>query len=374
MEYGAVNSHGIGAGAGHGGMWWSAARCAGTLVVVGVLAGSLSACAGSATRTAAAPPVTAAGPLSKDAPESYTAETTYAKLVSHYPFIHVVGHEVPASVRVIRDITYVRHGDRTLQLDLYLPARSQGAMPGIVFVHGGGWRVGVRQNFAPMAIRMAEHGYAAATISYRLSTVAQYPAAIQDAKAAVRWMRANAAHYGIDGARIAIGGASAGGQIASLAGVSEGVARFEPEPGAVEGGDGVSDAVQAIVDIDGVLDFTDPAARKYEDDPAKKPSMAGAWFGGNYAEKTASWREASALYYVNTHTPPMLIIHSAQSRFTVGRETLAEKMTALGIPNKVVGVPDTPHSFWLFDPWFEPTMQATLDFLDRNLRARPSAG
>lgn len=365
-----------------GGQAAGAARAAGTLAIAGTLAALLSACAGSAVRPparSAAQPVAAASapasaPVGKDAPESYTPETTYAKLARHYPFIHVVGHEVPASVKVMRDITYVRHGGQALQLDLYLPAHPRGAVPGIVFVHGGGWRVGVRQNFAPMAIRMAEHGYAAATISYRLSTVAQYPAAVQDAKAAVRWMRSNAARYGIDGQRIAIGGASAGGQIASLAGMSDGVARFEPEAGAVEGGDGVSDAVQAIVDIDGLLDFTDAAARKYEDDPAKKPTMAGAWFGGTYAEKTASWREASALYYVNAHTPPTLIIHSAQPRFTVGRETLVEKMKALGIPNKVVGLPDTPHSFWLFEPWFEPTMQATLDFLDQNLRARPKAG
>ncbi|HEX8786681.1 MAG TPA: alpha/beta hydrolase [Telluria sp.] len=332
------------------------------------LAAALSACA--AHRAVSVAPVTAA-PVAKDAPESYTAETTYAKLVRHYPFIRVVGHALPATVRVERDLTYVQHGGRTLQLDLYVPASPGAApLPGIVFVHGGGWRSGVRENFAPIAIRMAEHGYAAATISYRLSAEARYPAAVQDAKAAVRWMRANAARYGIDPQRIAIGGASAGGQIAGLAGVSEGVARFEPEAGAVAGADGVSDAVQAIVNIDGLSDFTDEMARKYEDDPAKQPSSAGAWFGGRYAEKSASWREASPLFYVNPHTPPILFIGSAQPRFSVGREAMVEKMQALGIPTQVVLIPDTPHSFWLFDPWFEPTMKATLDFLDRNLRGR----
>src|SRR5206468_7267400 len=238
------------------------------------------------------------------AADSYTAETTLPKLVKTYPFIRIARRELPASVRALKDISYVRYGDRSLQLDLYLPARPEGRLPAIVFVHGGGWRTGVRENFTPMAIYMAEHGYAAATISYRLSTEAQYPAAVQDAKAAVRWLRANAGRYGIDPQRIAIGGASAGGQIASLAGVSEGVARFEPEAGAVADADGVSDAVQAIVNIDGLSDFTAEAARKYEDDPAKNPSAAGAWFGGRYSEKTALWREASPLFYVNAHTPP----------------------------------------------------------------------
>lgn len=305
-------------------------------------------------------------------PQSYTADTTYAKLVKTYPFIHVVGREMPASVRALKDISYARIGDRALQLDLYLPAHHEGALPAIVFVHGGGWNSGVRENFAPMAIRMAEHGYAAATISYRLSPEAKYPAAIQDAHAAVRFLRANAARYGIDGGRIAIGGASAGGQIASLAGVSAGEARFEPEAGAVAGADGVSSAVQAIVDIDGVLDFTDPAARQYEDNPAKQPTAAVAWLGARYAEQPALWREASPLFHVSAQTPPVLFIGSAQPRFSVGREAMVEKMKALGIPSQVVMVPNTPHSFWLLDPWFEPTVQATLDFLDRYLRARPA--
>ncbi|WP_229425058.1 alpha/beta hydrolase [Massilia sp. Se16.2.3] len=216
--------------------------------------------------------------------DSYTAETTYARLVGRYPFITVASREAPATVEVLRDLTYVRHGERALQLDLYLPAkRGTVRLPAIVLVHGGGWRTGVRTNFAPMAIRMAERGYAAATVSYRLSGEAPYPAAIVDVKAALRWVRTNAAQYGIDPGRIAVGGGSAGGQIASLVGVTDGIARFDAAaPGAV------SSAAQAIVNIDGLSDFTSEAARKYEDDPARKPSAAGAWFGGRYAEKSSA--------------------------------------------------------------------------------------
>jgi len=327
------------------------------------------------TLMAAALAAFAAGACAQPAPDSYTAETTYTKLVKQYPFIGIASRQVPASVEALRDITYVSHGTRALQLDLYLPkalpkARAGKKLPGIVLVHGGGWRSGVRANFAPMAIRMAERGYAAATVSYSLSPEAPYPAAIQDVKEALRWMRAHAAQYGIDPQRIAVGGGSAGGQIASLVGVTGGIERFDP--GAVPGA--ASSAAQAIVNIDGLSDFTSEAARKYEDDPAKQPSSAGAWFGGRYAEKTALWREASPTFYVNAGTPPILFIGSAQTRFAVGREEMIAKMDAAGVASRVLLLPETPHSFWLFDPWLAPTVEATVRFLDEHMRgARESS-
>ena len=299
------------------------------------------------------------------APESYTAETTYAKLLRQYPFIQVASSEVPASVEARRGITYASHGGRELQLDLYLPkARAGKKLPGVVFVHGGGWRTGLRANLAPLATRMAERGYVAATVSYRLAGEALYPAAIHDVKAALRWMRSHAAIYGIDPRRIAVAGGSAGGQIASLVGVTNGIDHFDP--GAAPGA--VSSAAQAIVNIDGLSDFTSEAARRYEDDPAKQHSAAGAWFGGRYAEKEALWREASPTFYVNQQTPPILFIGSAQPRFAVGREEMIGKMDALGVPSRVVLLAGTPHSFWLFEPWIGPTVEATARFLDEHMR------
>lgn len=300
------------------------------------------------------------------APESYTAETTYAKLVKHYPFVRIASREAPPTVSVLRDLSYVRHGERTLQLDLYLPVeRKRGALPAVVLVHGGGWRSGVRANMAPMAIRLAERGYAAATVSYRLSPEAPYPAAVHDVKAALRWVRSHAPQHGIDPERIAVGGGSAGGQIASLVGVTASLPRFDSAaPGAV------SSAAQAIVNIDGLSDFTSEAARKYEDDPAKHPSAAGAWFGGRYVEKAALWREASPLFHVNSETPPILFVGSAQPRFALGREEMVARMNAAGVPSRVVLLPDTPHSFWLFDPWLDPTVEAIVRFLDEHMPAR----
>ncbi len=287
---------------------------------------------------------------------SYTAETTYQKLVKHYPFIRIASDAVPPTVQAVTGLTYIQRG-RPMQLDLYLPRQSIKA-PVIVLVHGGGWNAGHREGMAPLAIRLAERGHAAATVSYRLSGEALYPAAIHDVKAAVRWVRAHSHEYGIDGGRIALAGASAGGQIASLAGVTSGLAQFDPDGGAV------SSAVQAIINIDGLSDFTTPAARQHEDDPAKKPSAAGAWLGGTYAEQTARWHEASPTFYVRRDTPPMLFIGSAQPRFAVGREAMVARLDAAGVVSRVVMLPDTPHSFWLFDPWLQPTVDAMLDFLN----------
>lgn len=269
----------------------------------------------------------------------YNADTTYAKLKPDHPHISIASSALPPAVDVIK-------GDR---LDLYLPAQRSGRLPAIVLVHGGGWRSGERANLAPMAIRLAQRGYASATVSYRLSGEAKYPAAVDDVRAAVRSIRSRKE---IDPDRIAIAGASAGGQLASLVGVT----------GA---------HVKAIINIDGLSDFTSPEALRHEDDPAKNPSAAGAWFGGRYAEKSALWREASPTFYVGPATPPILFIGSGQPRFSVGREAMIEKMTSFGIPSEVVILPGTPHSFWLFDPWLDPTVDAIARFLAAHMPAPP---
>ena len=300
-----------------------------------------------------------------DPSNTYNAEITYQKLKGEYPFISIASRDVTAAVQEIKNITYVRYGKRVLQLDLYLPKPNKGAQkPAIVFVHGGGWRVGYRTNFAPFAIAMAERGYVAATISYRLSPEAKYPAAIQDVKAAVRWLRSNAKKYDVNPAQIAVSGGSAGGQIASLMGMTNRLEKFDPQAKSSR----ISSAVQAIVNIDGLSDFTSKAARFYEDDPRKNPSAAGAWFGGRYAEKTQLWHEASPTFYVKKDSPPILFLISAQARFSVGHKEMIEKMQPFGIPYEVTQIPNSSHSFWLFDPWLQPSVEIVTRFLDRQFK------
>lgn len=284
-------------------------------------------------------------PLLANAPV-YDAESTLRKLAASYPHISIARAEVPASVRVHKRVEYARRGDRTLALDLYLPAPSANKPPLVVLVHGGGWRSGDRSTLAPLAARLAARGIAAATVSYRLSGEAPYPAAIHDVKESLAWLAARQAEYGFDGSRIAVAGGSAGGQIAALVGMTD-------------------RTVRAVVNIDGLSDFTSPEALKHEDDPNKNPSAAGAWFGGRYAEKRELWHEASPINHVGKDSPPVLFIVSGEARFSVGREAMAAKLALHGVYSTVTALPGTPHSFWLFDPWLTPTVDAMEDFLQR---------
>ncbi|MRW93330.1 alpha/beta fold hydrolase [Duganella sp. FT80W] len=284
-----------------------------------------------------------------DPSNTYDVPHTYEKLVREFPFIQIASDALPDGVTKLADQVYAQYGARCLKLDAYLPAGER--LPVVVFVHGGGWKAGFRSEFVPMALRLTQRGYAAVTVSYRLSGEAPYPAAVQDVQQAVRWVRAHARQLHIDPQRIVLAGGSAGGQIAALAGVT--------------GKDGAE--VQAIINIDGLSDFTSELALKYEDDPKKNPSSAGAWFGGRYADQPARWREASPIRYVRAGMPPILFIGSAQPRFSAGREQMMAQMTQLGVASDKLLLPDTPHSFWLFDPWLQPTVEASVAFLRRQL-------
>jgi pectinesterase len=295
---------------------------------------------------------------------TYTVENRFKQDVQNYPFINIASRAVPEGVVEHKSITYVRYGERELQLDLYLPANLavgevDNPVPGVVLIHGGGWRSGYRTHLTPMAIELAKAGYVAATISYRLAPEAQYPAAIHDVKAAIRWLRSNAAQYQVDPARIAVGGSSAGGQIASLTAVTNGLARLDPQ---VKTSD-ISSAAQLVLNIDGLSDFTSAEARKYED-VRGKDSSAGSWFGGGYAKKRELWHDASPIYYVSENTPSILFLNSAQERFHVGRDEMIEKMKGYDIPSKVVTLPDTPHTFWLYEPWIKPAAAEMVAFLE----------
>jgi acetyl esterase/lipase len=136
------------------------------------------------------------------------------------------GGKAMENVRFLGDLEYARAGDKALLLDLYLPQTGpglptgHGPWPTIVWIHGGAWRMGSKDN--PHAARQAQRGYAVASIGYRLSQEATFPAQIHDCKAAVRWLRAHAKQYNLDPARFAAWGASAGGHLAALLGTSGG--------------------------------------------------------------------------------------------------------------------------------------------------------
>lgn len=210
------------------------------------------------------------------------------------------------TIRRIDDIEYAKVDGHSLRLDLYYP-KVDTRPPVIVWVHGGAWRRGSKSSM-PLT-DLLEHGYAIASIDYRLSPVARFPAQIHDCKAAIRFLRGTADQYGLDAERIGIAGSSAGGHLVALVGVTNGHPDLE---GDVGDHDDESSDVQAIVDYYGPTNFLTilqqstphglsvrvPALQLLlGDDPDKLPELA---------------RLASPVFHVDKNDPPLLLIHGDQ--------------------------------------------------------------
>jgi acetyl esterase/lipase len=265
------------------------------------------------------------------------------------------------SIKIER-INYISYGKRKLSLDIISKNKFTAInKPAVIMIHGGGWRSGDRSLMYPLAAYLAESGYIAIPVEYRLSTEAAYPAAVDDINNAIVWIKKYGYEYRIDTNRIAILGCSAGGQLASLIGLKYGL---------FTGKDGkIYKRINAIVNIDGLMDFTSTEARKYEDDPLRKITSAGAWFGGRYNEKKELWKDASPLFYVNKNSSPVLFINSSVPRFHAGRDEAVERLKSYSIYSEINTFEDAPHSFWLFDPWFKRTGEYVIGFLNKNFQS-----
>jgi acetyl esterase/lipase len=158
--------------------------------------------------------------------------------------------EVGDKADVYQNVEYANVDGQSMLLDLYIPKNAAEPVPVIVWIHGGGWYEGGKDWYAPT--RFIDHGYAAVSISYRLTGVAPFPAQIYDCKGAIRWLRANAAKYNIDPDRIGVFGSSAGGHLAALLGTSGGVKELE---GDVGGNLEYSSDVQAVCDSFGPINL-----------------------------------------------------------------------------------------------------------------------
>ncbi|HPE58640.1 MAG TPA: alpha/beta hydrolase, partial [Bacteroidales bacterium] len=225
-----------------------------------------------------------------------------------------------------------------------------------------GWASGNKSHLVPMAQKLAENGFVAATVEYRLSPEAKYPAGVIDLKTAVKWFKSNASEFHLDTTKIAVLGTSAGATLATLLGTTGGNYVFPSHPGFER----IGDQVQVIVNMDGVLDFTDPAESGKDNDP-NKPSAGARWFGYTFNEKPELWIEASPNTYVNNHTPPTLFINSALPRYHAGRDKYLDVLNQNDIYNEVHTIEKTPHPFWLFHPWFDEALPFIISFLDRTL-------
>jgi acetyl esterase/lipase len=234
----------------------------------------------------------------------------------------------PPGAVVHRDLAYVTGGHPRQALDLYLPGLGHAA-PLIVWIHGGAFRMGSKEDRIPF--EMLEQGYAIASLNYRLSQHALFPAQIEDCKAAVRWLRAQAGTYGLDPARVAAWGESAGGHLAAMLGTAGHAREFEVGSSLEH-----SSRVQAVLDFFGPTDFLQMDAHRPPDgfvhDSPDSPESE--LVGGPIQERPAEVARANPITYVTSEAPPFLVVHGDRDRLVPYHQStlLVAALEAAGVP------------------------------------------
>lgn len=290
----------------------------------------------------------------------FTLEAEHSKQLKSYPNITTAEVQNSNEVRLVSDIIYAKLGKRKLKADLFLPALPKGSapIPLVILVHGGGWRSGSKMLDHPMASALAQAGIAALCVEYRQSSEALYPAALLDISSAIAWAKQEAKRYGWSSDAITLLGSSAGGQMVSLLGSANATyAKFLPNPKQPE-----RYRIRSVVSIDGLQAFIHPQSAEDIERP-NRPSAAAQWFGLPLSQERASRIEASALTHVNSESASFLFLRSGQARFHAGDEQMKAALRDYEITYELYESGNTPHTFWLFHPWFQPMMETIIQFV-----------
>ncbi len=264
---------------------------------------------------------------------------------------------VPEGVRFEKGIEFSNAADQHLQLDLAQPS-GKGPFPAVVCIHGGGFRAGKRESYDALCLTLAQRGYVAVTITYRLAPAFPFPAAVEDCKTAVRWLRANAARYNVDPSRIGVTGGSAGGHLAQFLGVTSGVREFEGE-----GNAGESSSVACVVNYFGPSDLTKSYGKSVD-----AAEVLPLFFGGNLEQKRREHIVGSPLYWVTPNAAPTLCIHGTEDKYVAleQAEWLVEKLKASAVEAELLKLEGAGHGFKGADA--ERAQAALLEFFDKHLR------
>lgn len=227
-----------------------------------------------------------------------------------------------------RDLAYVTNGHERQKLDLFMPANVKNP-PLIILIHGGAFRAGSKENMRP--VPFLRQGYAVASINYRLSGDALWPAQLEDCKAAVRWLRAHAQEYGYDSARFGAHGTSAGGHLVAMLGAAGADKKFDMGENL-----DVSSRVQAVADFFGPTDFLQMDAHRIptgqaHDGPDSPESLL---IGGSIQENKEKSASANPIAYVTKEAPPFLIVHGDMDPLVPWHQSqlLFDALASTGVP------------------------------------------
>jgi len=234
------------------------------------------------------------------------------------------------------DVEYSAVGQR-VSMDIYRPA-NDAPRAAVLLVHGGGFRAGTRESYSKLATRLAQHGYVAATVTYRLAPQFPFPAAVHDVKAAVRFLRANAKQYHIDPDRIGALGSSAGGHLVLFLGLTANVPEWE----GTGPNQGVSSRVQCVADYYGPSDFTQSYAKSVD-----AAEVLPLFLEGDLVHKRQAHIRASPLNWVTPDAAPILALHGTQDTYVAYEQSvwLLERLLAAGVPAELETIPGAGHGF-----------------------------
>jgi acetyl esterase/lipase len=246
--------------------------------------------------------------------------------------------KIPDTLIAETDVEYSAVGG-SQKMDIIRPREvSHQPRPAILLVHGGGFRAGSKEGYIPLAIKLAENGYVAATADYRLAPRHQFPAAVEDVKAAVRFLRANAAKYNVDSKHIGALGGSAGGHLVLMLGLTSGVQEFEGSGPNLD----QSSAVQCVVDFYGPTDFTQSYAKSVD-----AAEVLPLFLGGDLVHQRLIHMRASPLNWVTPNAAPTLAIHGTADTYVAYEHSLwlIERLIAAGVPAELETISGAGHGF-----------------------------
>ncbi|MDB6118865.1 MAG: mlhB [Verrucomicrobiaceae bacterium] len=267
---------------------------------------------------------------------------------------------VPDNVIFTKDVEFANPADQHLQVNIAQPKEATGPFPAVVCIHGGGFRAGKREGYDKLLLTLAQHGYVAITVTYRLAPEFKFPAAVYDCKAAVRWLRANAAKYHVDPANIGTMGGSAGGHLAQFLGVTEGVKQFDGE-----GNLDQSSAVKCVVNFFGPSDFTKSYGKSVD-----AAEVLPLFLGGDLTTKLKEHIIASPLYWVTPAAAPTLFLHGTADQYVAFEQAqwICDKLKAAQVETELVPFEGALHG--LKSVPTEKTDALMIDFFDKHLKAK----